>query len=111
MVFSFSKPVKLYINPSVQYSRLEKAGINKFFKGYFISEEIGYQKPMKEFFDYISNNIPNFDKEKAIVIGDSLTSDIKGAIDYGIDTCWFNYRRMKTTLNINYEINDLSQIK
>lgn len=110
-----SQKYDLYIisngEPSVQYPRLEKVGIDKFFKGYFISEEIGYQKPKKEFFDYVCDNIPDFDKDKAIVVGDSLSSDMKGAIDYGIDTCWFNYRKKKTDLNINYEIDDLLQIK
>ena len=65
----------------------------------------------KEFFDYVSNNIFDFDIKKAIVIGDSLSSDIKGAIDYGIDTCWFNPNKLKTDLNITYNIKSLSQVR
>ena len=96
---------------SVQYPRIKKVGIDKFFKGIFVSEEIGYQKPKKEFFDYVSSKIYNFNKEEALVIGDSLTSDIKGAIEYGIDTCWFNPKGLKTDLTVNYIIASLDEIK
>lgn len=110
-----SKKYDLYIISNgvatVQYPRIEKANIKQFFKGLFISEEIGFQKPKKEFFDYVSQNIDGFDISKAIVIGDSLTSDIKGAIDYGIDTCWFNPNDLKSDLDITFKIKSLSQIR
>lgn len=97
--------------PSVQYPRLEKTGIKQYFKKIYVSEEIGYQKPYQEFFEYVANDIKDFDKDKAIIIGDSLTSDIKGGINYGIKTCWFNPKNKKSDLKIDYIIKDLSEIK
>lgn len=109
-----SKKYDLYIisngEPSVQYPRIKDSGIDKFFKGYFISEEIGYQKPKKEFFDFVFSKI-DFNPSQCCVIGDSLSSDIKGAISYNIDSCWFNPNKNKSELNITYIISDLSQIR
>jgi 2-haloacid dehalogenase len=110
-----SKKYDLYIisngEPSVQYPRIESADLNKFFKGLFISSEIGHQKPKKEFFDYVKSHIKDFKVEEALVIGDSLSSDIKGAIDYGIDSCWFNPNKKQTDLNVAYNITELSQLR
>ena len=110
-----SKKYKLYIITNgvstVQYPRIKEVGIEKFFDNIFVSEEIGYQKPKKEFFDYIENHIEGFNKEEAIVIGDSLTSDIKGAIDANISTCWFNPKGLISELNIDYIISSLDELK
>jgi len=76
----------------VQRSRIKHSPITGFFKDVFISEEIGYVKPSKEFFDHVSASIPGFDRKLALVIGDSITSDIAGAIGYGIDCCFVNRR-------------------
>ncbi|MGQ0515004.1 HAD hydrolase-like protein, partial [Bacillus sp. D-CC] len=51
------------------------------------------QKPMKEYFDYVFERIPNFAPEEGLIIGDSLSADIKGGYVAGIDTCWFNPER------------------
>lgn len=74
---------------STQRNRLRLSGIERFMTGIFISETIGYQKPQKEFFDYCFSHIKE-DRGGLIIIGDSLTSDIQGGINAGIDTCWFN---------------------
>lgn len=74
---------------STQRNRLHLSGIERFMTGIFISETIGYQKPQKEFFDYCFSHIKE-DRRRMIIIGDSLTSDIQGGINAGIDTCWFN---------------------
>ena len=109
-----SKTHKLYIitngEPKVQYPRLDAVNFNQFFSGIFVSEEIGHSKPHKEFFDYVSEHIEGFDKKKALVIGDSLTSDIIGSINYGMDTCWFNPHKKETTLNITYEIKEIDEL-
>ena len=85
---------KLYIVtngiPEVQKPRIERSGVGKYFDGIFISEEIGYQKPDKRFFDKCFDMIPYFNKEEAIIVGDSLSSDIMGGINSGIKTCHFN---------------------
>lgn len=73
-----------------QRTRLASSGLQPYFKGVFISEEVGAPKPQKEFFDAVKQGIDGFVKEQALVIGDSLTSDIKGGNLAGIDTCWYN---------------------
>lgn len=95
-----------------QHTRLNDSGLNKVFKQIFISEEIGVQKPEKAFFDYCFERIENFDKNEAIIIGDSLSSDIKGGNNAGIKTCWFNRDFSKNTENvhIDYEISKISQV-
>lgn len=75
---------------SVQKKRLAKSGLLPYFKSVFISEEVGSQKPEKKFFDYIFESIPEKNKSKTIIIGDSMSSDILGGINAGIDTCFFN---------------------
>jgi len=110
-----AKKYDLYIvsngDKYVQLKRIEASGIGVYFKDIFISEIIGVQKPKKEFFDYIKTHVKDFDSSKTLIIGDSLTSDIKGAIDYGIDACWFNPKGKKTDLNIKYDIKSLEQVR
>ncbi len=87
---------KLYMvtngNESVQVPRLKSADIGHFFEEIFISQRIGFDKPRIEFFDKCFAQMPPYDKNEMIIIGDSLTSDIKGGINAGIHTCWFNPR-------------------
>ena len=79
----------------------------------FISEEIGCDKPDKRYFDAVGKLIPDYDPQKAIIIGDSLTSDIMGGINAGIDTCWFNPegKPAPEAMHINYTIADLREIE
>lgn len=77
-------------NIVTQDSRIALSGIDKYFKDIFISEAVGYDKPSKEYFDYCFAHIPGFERERAIIIGDSLTSDMLGGKNAGIKTCWFN---------------------
>ena len=72
--------------PVVQQGRLKSSGIGRYFEHIFISEEIGATKPEKRFFDICAASIPGFDRERAIIVGDSLTSDIRGGINAGIPT-------------------------
>ena len=96
-----------------QVSRLTSAGLYKYFKKLFVSDSIGYQKPTKEFFEGCFCQIPNFNKEETIIIGDSLSSDIKGGCMVGIKTCWFNPKRIEnnTEFKADYEITSLDEIK
>lgn len=73
-----------------QKNRYKKSGLSEYFEDMFISGEIGYEKPSVKYFDAVSERIPDFSKERSIIIGDSLSSDIRGGINYGIDTCWYN---------------------
>ena len=95
-----------------QYDRLTASGLLPYFKEIFVSEVVGYQKPKIEFFQYVFDRISDFNKEQTIIIGDSLSSDMQGGINAGIDTCWYNPNSLETTLKlpITYEIKDLSQV-
>lgn len=73
----------------VQRSRLARSGLNLLFEKVYISEEIGWQKPDKRFFDFVFSDMPIPDKSRVLLIGDSLTSDIQGGSNAGIDTCWY----------------------
>ncbi len=85
---------KMYIvtngQKDIQKSRLFPSPIFKYFDGCFISEDIGYEKPSIKYFDAVTEQIPGYEPGKAIIIGDSLTSDMQGGINAGIDTCWYN---------------------
>ena len=99
-------------NPPVQYPRLKSAGITHYFEKLFISMEIGHNKPSMEFFDHCFANIPGFDKTKAIIVGDSLFSDIRGGINAGIKTCWVNpnHRPVREEIIPDFEIENLPQL-
>ena len=95
-----------------QYSRLESAGISHYFKEIFISETTGYHKPERAYFDYCFARIPNFDPTRALIIGDSLTSDILGGRNAGIRTCWFNPKRKPCSPAIlpDFEVHSLAEL-
>ncbi len=94
VVQTLSKTHNLYIVTngvaSTQETRIGDSGLKPYFKDIFISEYLGSQKPQKAFFDQCFARIPDFDPTLALIIGDSLTSDIKGGNNAGIETCWFN---------------------
>lgn len=73
-----------------QRKRLTASGVLNYFDGVFLSEEIGSPKPNKEFFDSVARSIPNFNNDYAVLVGDSLSSDIKGGVTANIKTIWFN---------------------
>lgn len=74
----------------IQRSRLASAGIVPYFKGVFISQEMGADKPSPAFFHACFDAIPGFDPAASLMVGDSLNSDIRGARAVGLRTCWFN---------------------
>ena len=96
----------------VQEGRIKSAGIAKYFKEIFISEEIGCDKPGKEFFRRCFERILDFDPKQAIIVGDRLSSDILGGINAGIKTCWFNPDRQENRTEIfpDYEIRALGEL-
>ena len=93
-VESLSGKYKLYLasngTKKVQAGRLESAGISQYFDDIFISQDMGADKPAIEYFERCFVRIPDFDRAKAIIVGDSLSSDIQGGILAGIATCWVN---------------------
>ncbi len=75
---------------TTQYKRLALSGLDAYMDGIFVSEDAGSQKPQKEYFDYCFARIPQADPSRMLLVGDSLTSDIKGGINAGVSTCWYN---------------------
>ena len=79
----------------IQTGRLKQSGISPYFKEIFISEQLHTQKPDAEFYEKIGARIPNFNKNHALMIGDSLSADIQGGNNAGIDTIWYNPHHLK----------------
>ncbi len=92
-----------------QRRKINLSGFGECMDKCFISEEVGFEKPNPGFFQYAFSQIPDFDPEKTLIIGDSLTSDIKGGVQAGIKTCWFNPNRLPYTGDFkpDYEIEHL----
>ncbi len=96
----------------VQTHRIKNHPIAKHFEKVIISDEIGYKKPDPMIFVEGLKGLDPIDKEKTIIIGDSLTSDIQGGINFGIDTCWCNFSKKQNTSHIHptYTIESLNEI-
>lgn len=90
----------------VQERRFAASPFVPYFRDVFISEVIGCEKPDLRYFEAIASKIPDFSPEKALLIGDSLTSDMQGAIGAGIDACWFNPKGLPNSkaLPITYTV-------
>lgn len=97
---------------AVQAARIASSGIGRYFEGIFISEELGADKPSKAYFDRCIAQIPSFDPARALMVGDSLTSDIRGGINAGIRTCWYNPsgRAPDRDIRPDYVIHSLSEL-
>ncbi len=97
---------------NVAVPKATNSGIMHFAKNIFVSETIGYSKPSKAYFDYCFSQIKNFRKAEALIIGDSLTSDIRGGQNAEIDSCWYNPKSIKNNTEIKptYEISSFNQL-
>lgn len=98
-------------NINVQLSRLEGSGLRPFFKDVFVSEKVGYQKPKKEFFNYVFSSIGIKDKSEVLIIGDSISSDINGGINAGIDTCLFLREPNNTGVTPTYTVKNHKELR
>ena len=74
---------------ATQRKRIAASNIAPYISDVFISDEIGYEKPDKRFFDFVVQRIPDFESKRAVIIGDSIDTDVRGAVEYGIDSIWF----------------------
>lgn len=93
-----------------QTGRLKSSGLEEYVDGMFISEAIGYSKPSVEYFNYVFDKIDLVDKERIIVLGDSLTSDIQGGKNAGIATCKFNRDGINVDSDLcDYQINSYDE--
>jgi putative hydrolase of the HAD superfamily len=117
LVKSLSKDYKLIMVTNglkyVQDNRIRKSEIADFFENIIISEEVGVSKPNAKIFEIAIKNTKYTDKSKILMVGDSLSSDIQGGINFHIDTCWYNPKKLinKTKLTPTYEISNLLELK
>ena len=110
-----SKKYRLFLasngTASVQKGRMTSANLYRFFETVFVSQEIGHNKPSKAYFDACFATISGFDRKKAMIVGDSLSSDIKGGINAGIKTVWVNPdHKPYGDIKPDYEIEALHQL-
>lgn len=111
-----SKGYKLYAATNgityIQTGRLEQSGLAPYFKQIFISEQLQTQKPDALFYERIGQQIPGFSKDKTVMIGDSLTADIQGGNNAGIDTIWYNPHHLEnhTQAQPTYEVHSYQDL-
>lgn len=94
----------------VQRPRLENSSIYNLVEKVFISEEIGAAKPDRAFFELVFRKLDNPNKNEVLIIGDRLTSDMLGGIQFGIDTCWYNPGEKATSLAVTFQIQSLPEL-
>ena len=96
----------------VQRARIERLDIGHFFHAVLISAELGVAKPARAMFDAAFDALASPDKKTALMVGDSLSSDIRGGADYGIATCWYNPQGKSADpdVRISHEITRLEQL-
>jgi HAD superfamily hydrolase (TIGR01549 family) len=95
-----------------QHKRFENSEVKEYFADIFVSEDTGFQKPQKEYFDYVLKHLNVTDNEKVLIVGDSLSSDIKGGNNAWIPSCWFNPHELLngTDAVCDYEIHSFSEL-
>lgn len=92
-----------------QMKRLAKANILSFFDGLFISEIVGYEKPSEHFFNHCMLHLPTTDINQVLMVGDSVGSDINGANNFGIDSCYLNRKKLVCN-QATYNISELKML-
>lgn len=85
-------PLYIVTNGSTatQLARMERSPLKPYIRKLYISQQVGYQKPRREFFDAVLADLGVTDRSRVLLIGDSLTSDMAGGIGAGIPVCWYN---------------------
>lgn len=115
-VEALSKKYRLFLasngTATVQKGRMTSANLYRYFERSFVSQEIGHNKPSREYFEAAFAQISGFDKDKCLMVGDSLTSDIRGGINAGLKTCWVNptHAPGREDIKPDYEIEYLHQL-
>ncbi|MCH4009747.1 YjjG family noncanonical pyrimidine nucleotidase [Companilactobacillus sp.] len=96
-----------------QHAQISGAGIGDYFEKVILSEDIGFQKPDIRFFEEMEKQIPNANRSDMLIVGDSLTADIAGAVEANIDSVWFNPQNSqnKTNFEPTYEVDNLLKIE
>jgi len=97
---------------TVQHPRLENSVFKNVFDAVVVSGDVGVNKPDPRIFQLLADKAGFFDKKRMLMIGDSLTSDMQGGINYNIDTCWYNPNRKHNSTEVvpTYEISKLNEL-
>ncbi len=110
-----SRKYDMYIitngNSYIQKKRFWGSGLEPYFKNVFISEDMGAKKPDKAYFDKVLAEVSEKDKSKICIIGDSMSSDILGGINAGIDTCFFNRNGAEKLYEPTYEVTGFEEME
>ncbi len=95
-----------------QYSRIKASGLLPYMEAVIVSDEVGCQKPDALFFDYVFQKCSVEDRTRTIMVGDSLSADIRGGNDAGIATCWMNPEKKQAPgdIHIDYQITEINQL-
>lgn len=95
-----------------QIGKLTNSGLINLLDGVFLSEQLGAEKPSPVFFEKAFEKIGNVNRERVLIVGDSLSSDILGAKNAGIKSCWYNplHHPNTTAVRADYEIDHLKLI-
>lgn len=94
----------------VQRPRMQKSSLSPFFEDVIISGELGVAKPDPRFFDAAFARMGQPSREHVLMVGDSLSADMQGGLQYGLDTCWCNFRNEKTELPVTHTVTQLEQL-
>ena len=96
-----------------QERKLKRSGLGELFDGVFISDRVGFEKPAPGFFDHVLTAIGPVKREEVLIVGDSLTSDIRGGDGAGLRTCWYNPRGLRNDrgVRVDYDIRDLHEVE
>lgn len=95
---------------AVQRRRLERLQLNRYFDAIVISAEVGHAKPATEIFDSVFDLLDWPEKSDVTIVGDSLTSDIAGGINYGIDTIWLNHHGQSAHPAVTHHITNIAGV-
>lgn len=98
---------------TAQERKLTRSGLLELLDGVFVSEQVGFDKPRPEFFQHVFAKIPPLAKDEMLIVGDSLTSDIRGGNIAGIKCCWFNphHEENDAEVHIDYTIDNLAAVE
>lgn len=97
---------------SVERGRLKLSGFEKYFDDIFVSEAVGVSKPNPKIFQMAMRKLGIEHSDKVLVVGDSLSADIQGGVNAGLDTCWVNMNGMENEsgLTPTYEVKALREL-
>ena len=95
-----------------QTAKMHTSGLDKLVDCTFISDIIGYEKPDVRFFDYVLKRIGTYPKDQIMIVGDSLSSDIRGGNNAGLVCCWYNPQKLplSSDVKVDFEITDLKSV-